>query len=235
MKQVHTFAATLLLTLSAVQTLPAQQAKHAAASASSAAPALTIQLEQFRGGKVVPVRPDHVFAADDYLRFRLQTRSHAYLYVVDQGSSGMTSVLFPSAATQASNEVGNEPEAFVPSPQDGWFQVGGPPGFDTVYFLLSPTPTTVSENGSGASDKTQPPSNLMPRCNDAIFQARGECVDSNAGPTPLPRGATLPPQITTAAPQASRDLFLTDEKTGTVRPPAAITAPTVYAFRIAHK
>ena len=208
-----------------------------AVAEDSKAPGLIIQLEQFRAGKIVPVRPEHVFEANDYLRFRLQTNSHAYLYVVDQGSSGTTAVLFPSAATQASNEVGTEPEAFVPSPQDGWFQVGGPPGFDTVYFLLSPTPTTVSQNPNASAEKPTVPSTstLMPRCNDAIFQTRGECVDSNAGPAPLPRGATLPPQIVTAAPRASRDLFLTDEKTGTVRPSAAITAPTVYAFRIAHK
>ncbi len=195
---------------------------------------LVIQLEQFRAGKTVPVRPEHVFAAKDYVRFRLQTPTHGYLYVVNQGSSGEYAVLFPSAGTQASNEIGDAPEAFVPTPQDGWFQVGGPPGFDTVYFLLSPTPLAVSASASNGN-AAPPPANLLPRCNDAIFQARGECVDNNAGPTALPRGATLPPQITAAAPQASRDLFLTDERSGTVQPSKTISGPVVYAFRIAHQ
>lgn len=202
---------------------------------SAPASGFVIRLEQFRAGKVVPVRPEHVFDANDYLRFRIETPSRGYLYVIDQGTSGEFSVLFPPAGTQASNEIGTAAEAFVPSPDDGWFQVSGPAGFDTVYFLLSPTPLAVATSPANGAGKAALPSNLMPRCNDAIFQARGECVDSNAGPSPLPRGVALPPQITTAAPNASRDLFLTDESSGSVKPAKPLSGPVVYAFRIAHK
>lgn len=208
------------------------------AAPDTATGSLVIRLEQLRAGKIVPVRPEHVFATDDYVRFHLQTPAHGYLYVVDQGTSGSYTVLFPTSGTQSSNEIGNAPEALVPSPEDGWFQVGGPPGFDTVYFLLSPTPLSVSTAAPAANvggSKNSVPSNLLPRCNDAIFQARGECVDGTAGPAPLPRGAVLPPQISTAAPQASRDLFLADESAGTVQPSKPVTGPVVYAFRIAHK
>lgn len=194
---------------------------------------LVIQLEQYRAGTTIPVRPEHVFATGDYVRFHLQTPTHGYLYVIDQGTSGAYAVLFPSTNSSSSNEIGNAAEAFVPASNDGWFQVGGPAGFDTVYFLLSPTPLAVGTTGAQAP--AAPPPNLLPRCNDAIFQARGECIDTTAGPATLPRGTTLPPQITTAAPQASRDLFLTDERTGTVQPSKTIAGPVVYAFRIAHK
>ena len=212
-------------------TVPGQQMPNSTPPAG-----FVVRLEQFRAGKVIPVRPEHVFEANDYLRFRIQTPSRGYLYVVDQGTSGEFSVLFPSTATHGSNEIGSSPETFVPTPEDGWFQVGGPAGFDTVYFLLSPAPLAVGTAPSGnAAGKTGVPSNLLPRCNDAIFQARGECVDNNAGPTPLARGAALPPQITTAAPNASRDLFLADDRNDTVTAYKPLSGPVVYAFRIGHK
>ena len=77
---------------------------------------LTIRLEQFRSEKVVPVRPEHVFAKDDVLRFRLSPTTDGYVYVVNHAASGEYSVLFPSAAASASNLVQGGTDFYVPTP-----------------------------------------------------------------------------------------------------------------------
>ncbi len=200
---------------------------------------LTIHLEQLRGEHTIPVRPEHVFEHDDVVRFRINSSVDGYLYAVDQGSSGQYSVLFPSASSSTGNAVAKQTELFVPASEDGWFQIDGPAGFETVYFLVSPTKLNVSAGENHGTTKPSPSAaprpSLMPRCNDAIFQARGECVDDSAGAAVLPRDAPLPPQITAAAPNASRDLILTHDGDGTVKvtPPGA--GPAVYVFRLAHK
>ena len=209
--------------------LEAQQAQPPASEG------LVIRLEQLRNEKVIPVRPEHVFAKDDVLRFRLTSAMDGFVYVVDHQSSGEYTVLLPSAATTAGNSVASHTEFYVPSPADGWFQVGGAPGFDTIYFLLSPVKLDVSTAEQKSKQQEKLPESMLPRCNDAIFQARGECVDSSAGPAVLPRGATLPPQISTAAPNASRDLVLSNDEDGDVKVTKTSAGPAVYVFRIAHK
>ncbi|MGI4756762.1 MAG: DUF4384 domain-containing protein [Janthinobacterium lividum] len=196
---------------------------------------VVIQLEQLRGDKVTPVRTEHVFQKDDVVRFRLNSAMEGYVYVVDHATSGEYSVLFPSGTTSGNNQVRIDTQFYVPAAEDGWFQVSGPPGFDTIYFLLSPVKLAVStaQVKPGASEKL--PESMMPRCDDTVFQARGECVDRSAGATILPRGASLPPQISAAAANASRDLVLMNEPDGHVKITRTNDGPAIYIFRIAHK
>ena len=222
----HTIIASLALLLPPAA-LCAQQAK--------APEGLVIHLEQLRNDKVVPVRPEHVFDKDDVLRFRLKSGMDGFVYVVDHQSSGEYTVLLPSAATTAGNNVSSNSEFYVPSPGDGWFQVSGAAGFDTIYFLLSPVKLDVSTAEQKSKQQEKLPDSMLPRCNDAIFQARGECIDSSAGPAVLPRGAILPPQISTAAPNASRDLVVVNDDNGDVKVTKTSAGPAVYIFRIAHK
>ncbi len=215
--------------LFAALTADAQQAN------SPGAGGLVIRLEQLRNDKVIPVRPEHVFAKDDVLRFRLKSTTDGFVYVVDHATSGEYMVLFPSGVTSASNDVHGDTEFYVPTPDDGWFQVGGDPGFDTIYFLLSPVKLAVSTAPLKPKATEKLPPSMLPRCNDTIFQARGECIDESAGPSVLPRGAALPPQISTAAPNASRDLVLVNDQDGNVKVTKTSDGPAVYVFRIAHK
>ncbi|MGI4853965.1 MAG: DUF4384 domain-containing protein [Janthinobacterium lividum] len=196
---------------------------------------LVIRLEQLRNDKVIPVRPEHVFGTDDVLRFRLKSATDGFVYVVDHATSGDYTVLFPANDLAGNNAVRGETEFYVPSPEEGWFQVGGAAGFDTIYFLLSPIKLAVSSTQTRSKQQEKLPDNLLPRCNDTIFQARGECVDSTAGPAVLPRGASLPPQISTAAANASRDLVMVNEADGNVKVTKTSDGPAVYIFRIAHK
>jgi len=211
----------------------------AQATQSTVTPATTslvIRLEQKKHEKVTAVRPEHVFDAGDVVRFRLTSGADGFLYVIDQGSSGTYTTLFPAENTHRENRMQKGADYLVPSTEDGWFSIDGPAGFDTVYFLLSPTPLNITAKGEAPAPTSALPNSLKPRCNDAIFQARGECIDSTAGPAPLPRGVPLPPQISAVAPNASRDIvFTSGEEENSIAATASASAPVVYTFRLAHR
>ncbi len=212
-------------------------ALHAQQVAPATSSQLTIHLEQLRHEHVIPVRPEHVFDQGDVVRFRVNSSFDGYLYVINQGTSGQYTVLFPASSGTGSYAVAHGSDVLVPAAEDGWFQIEGLPGFETVYFLISPTQLNVSTGGKEAAPKPSmaAKSSLLPRCNDAIFQARGECVDDSAGAAVLPRDVPLPPRITVAAPNASRDLVLTQDADGTVNVKRTGAGPAVYLFRLAHK
>jgi len=197
-------------------------------------PALDIQLERkLADGSVEAVPPTHVFSTGDTIRVHVTSDFDGYLYVMDQGTSGHFSTVFPSLAAGSDNRVHRGQSYLIPSTEDGWFEVSGPAGFDLLYFLLSPE-TIVSPTASSFV-APGPVSSLKPRCNDAVFRARGECMDSSAGPAPLPKGESLPAPLAPIAQAASRDITVTKKKDGvTVTSEGSKTAPFIYVFRLAH-
>jgi hypothetical protein len=78
---------------------------------------------------------------------------------------------------------------------------------------------------------------MQPRCDDAIFKARGDCVDSGAGPKTVGPNEALPREITqaTATNGASRDLkFTSDGASATVTSDSPLAGPVVYEFLLSH-
>ena len=212
--------------------------------ASGGAMLVDIILEQKRDGKVEQMAPTHVFKTGDVVRLRLRSHYNGFLYVLDQGSSGKSSTIFPATETGSNNRVSANQEYLVPAVEDGWFEVEGPPGFDVLFFLLSPSeiqppsPSSLSAPG--------PASSLKPRCNDNIFKARGECMDETAGPATVPAGKPLPPPLAPLAVGASRDLIFVADANGAVgvtkkadadhgAQAAPDAAPVLYTFRLAHE
>ena len=213
-------------------------------AAASPGTVFVIHLEQKKGDQTVATVPGHVFDSGDVVRFRVTAKGvGGYLYVIDLGTSGAYSTLFPASNSRSGAGGGDasllkpDQDAFVPAVEDGWFQVDGPPGFDVLYFLVSPGPLDVVSGSADKGTANAPlPDSLKPRCNDAIFQARGECVDESAGPSALARDMPIPPQFSNAASSASRDIVLDegaeDHSVKTTSPPGK---PAVYVFRLAHR
>lgn len=202
---------------------------------------LSIRLEQRKGDAARAVPQNTVFRNGEILRFRLTSQMDGYLYVIDRGTTGSTSVLFPAGGHGSSNRIGAGREYFVPADGDGWFEVSGPTGFDVLYFLVSATPITLPSAGAPGteatpSDTAPPPSNLLPRCDDSIFKARGECVDGSAGVAPLAPDAPVPRELVPLARSASRDIVLTDDGDDTaIQSAPTAKLPMVYTFRLAHR
>lgn len=215
----------------------------AAVAQSGGSSVLSIRLEKKMGDVIRAVPQNTVFRNGDVLRFRLTSQIDGYLYVVDKGSTGNTAVLFPAATTAGGNRIETGQSYLVPAEGDGWFEVSGPAGFDVLYFLVSATPIALPSGSSPspgeehAPTKESPlPANLLPRCDDAVFKARGECVDTSAGAAPLPPDAAVPRELVPLARTASRDIVLTDDgdDTGVQSAPNA-KLPIIYTFRLAHR
>lgn len=199
---------------------------------------LDIVLEKKTSTGTEQMRQEHVFDPGDIIRFRLASRYNGYMYVMDQGTSGKFSTVFPSVETGSDNRLTAGSDYLVPTSSDGWFKIEGPAGFDVLYFLLSPVAIAPPSSATGRNQSSTAPgplSSLKPRCNDAIFKARGECMDSSAGPSALPPDAVLPAPMRPMAGSASRDLIFTrDGDETTVASNAGSTAPVIYTFRLAH-
>jgi hypothetical protein len=160
--------------------------------------------------------------------------------VVDKGTTGGIATLFPaSGAGEGSNRIEPNESYLVPANGDGWFSVGGPSGFDVLYFLVSDRPINLPQAAAPSShpeSKEAPPPGMLPRCDDQIFKARGDCLDDSAGVAPLAPGAPVPRELIPLARTASRDIILTDDGGGTtVQPAAAAKLPLIYTFRLAHR
>lgn len=203
---------------------------------------LTIRLEQRVGDVAKTVPQSTVFKAGSILRFRLTSQLAGYLYIVDKGTTGETATLFPASENpDASNRIEPGQSMVVPANGDGWFEVSGPSGFDTIYILVSANPIAIppapapGRSQGAPQGQSPPPANLLPRCDDEVFKARGECVDKSAGIAPLPPNASVPRELVPLARSAARDIILADEGDDvTVKAAPSAKLPLIYTFRLAH-
>ncbi|MFN0106649.1 MAG: DUF4384 domain-containing protein [Bryobacteraceae bacterium] len=192
---------------------------------------LEITIEKRETGAWKAMDPGHVFREGDQLRFRFKSNQPGFLYVVNEGTSGEQSTLFPSEEAGTDNKIEPSREYIIPATA-GAFRITGPKGYDTVYWVLSP----VRIAGAPAKYKPLPappapgqvPANLSPRCDDTVLKARGECVDAGGGLKPNPVPGLRP-----------RELFFVrkgDQSIVSVPPiKVAPSAPITYQFRIAHQ
>ena len=179
-----------------------------------------------------------MLAQGDRVRFRYQTNFDGYLYVTNLNSSGAYQQLFPGEETGRDNQVAAGREYQVPA-TSVVFRVAGPPGYETVYWLVTPSrinEAPVRPQPVSPRNKAATPPKLMPRCDDSILRARGDCVDSSAGPKLIPRGVELPEELAQAAGQSRRDLlFMRQQDKSVISSPEPLTGPVIYEFRLAHK
>jgi len=201
---------------------------------------MEIQLERYENGTWRTIDPGLVLAQGDRVRFRFRTNFDGYLYVMNQSTSGKYEQLFPREETGTDNKIAAGTEYHVPA-TNTVFRVAGPPGHEIVYWMI--TPARLTDAAPEYKPLPPPPSprpapaNLIPRCDDAILKARGNCIDSSAGPKLVPRGEDIPSNLKSAAPQQNpRDLlFMRQKDTAVISSPTPLTGPVIYEFRIAHK
>ncbi len=183
------------------------------------------------------VNPAHVFEAGEKLRFRFSSSLAGYLYVIDMGTSRNYELLFPRADTGGNNRIEAAKDYLVPAGQ-GYFKVSGPPGQDVVYWLLSPVDMGKQYQPLPAplapADRAP---QITPRCDDSIFKARGDCVDTSAG---VKAAGKLPGNMNGVVKPGPRELlFIQDNSIGkesvVVSSPAPLSGPVVYELRLAHR
>jgi hypothetical protein len=199
---------------------------------------MELTLERQQAGAWQVVDPGLILAHGDRVRFRFHTNFDGYLYVMNQGTSGNYATLFPREDTGLQNRIEAAKEYVVPA-VEGSFRVSGPPGQDILYWLVTPLSLGAQAKYRPLPPPPKPgavPPNLIPRCDDTIFRARGECVDGSAGAKGVPPAEKLPDNLS-AVPEASSQqlMFVRDKDVSVVASPEPLTAPVIYEFRLAHK
>jgi|WetSurMetagenome_2_1015567.scaffolds.fasta_scaffold357689_2 hypothetical protein len=198
---------------------------------------IEITLELRDGSQWKAVDPALVFEKGDCVRFRFRAGFDGYLYVMDYGSSGSFALLFPRSETGTENSIEAEKKYQVPATQ-ACFRVDGPPGYDVLYWLLSPVPLP---GGAGSligppAQSSTAPKRLLPRCDDSQMRARGLCIDSNAGPRNVTPESELPGNLSNVPRAQSRELvILKKQDKVSVSSPTPLSGPVIYEFRLAHK
>lgn len=191
-----------------------------------------VVLERSENGAWRAIDPALVLDPGDTVRFRFHTTLDGYLYVIDSGTSGSETLLFPGDATGRNNRVLAGKDYVVPS-TGASFKVSGPPGQDIVYWLVSPVALDGNPVGALSQKDRHPAPRLMPRCDDSIFRARGLCIDSSAGPRNLTTEEPLPaiPNLT------KRELVIVQNQNRSriSAPDFRGGGPVIYEFRLAHR
>jgi len=185
------------------------------------------------------VDPALVLSQDDRVRFRFRTNFKGYLYVTNQASSGAYEQLFPSIEAGRDNRIEGNKEYQVPAGQNR-FRISGPPGYEIVYWLVSPVRLSESEPGFRPLPpdyRSAKPLQLIPRCDDTVLKARGDCLDSSAGPKLIPRGDQMTPrELLEQSQQGSGDLMVMKQQNKSViASTEPLSGPVIYQFRVAHK
>jgi hypothetical protein len=204
---------------------------------------MVIHVETRSNGDWKTVDPATIFEPGAQVRFRVKANFAGYLYVMNQGTSGDYTLLFPREDTGMRNRLDPDQEYIVPATEGGAFRVTGPPGHDIVYWMVTPLEITAGRNPRPGYVPLPPPPaagtklhTLVPRCDDAVFRARGECIDSTAGPRKVQDPAKLPPNLKSVPDLRSRELvFIREKNAAVVSSPAGAVGPVVYEFRLAHK
>jgi len=197
-------------------------------------------VERHQGSSWRVVNAATVFGQGDSLRFRMTANFPGYLYVMNHGSSGSYDLLFPRTETGMQNRIEASKEYVVPATAQGSFKITGPPGHDIIYWVISPTDL------AGQPQAYQPlppppakpdlPATFRPRCDDSIFKARGDCIDTSAGVKPLSSGEKVPDNLTGVAKPTPRELIFIQQQGGVMlSSPTPLPGPLVYELRLAHR
>jgi Domain of unknown function (DUF4384) len=191
---------------------------------------MELRLDKYDGKNWKLIDPGLILASGDRVRFRFKTNFDGYLYVTNRSSSGKYEQLFPRGDTGEDNHVVSSHEYLVPA-TSALFRIDGPAGYETVYWLVSPT-----RMAAGVPPHEDRPVVLHPRCDDTILKARGDCVDSSAGPRLVPRGELLPEGLNQPAASDSPDLLvIRQENTSVIASTVPLNGPVIYEYRLAHR
>jgi hypothetical protein len=196
---------------------------------------MEIVLERLDGTAWHTIDPGLVLQQGDRVRFRFRTNFDGYLYVMNQGTSGQSEQLFPRDETGQDNRIAANKEYQVPATSTA-FRIAGPAGFEIVYWLVAPARLTDAAPHMGLPTGPAKPLTLIPRCDDTLLKARGDCIDTSAGPKLVPRGEPVPDNLAAAADQGRRDLlFMRQKDTAVIASTEPLTGPVIYEFRLAHR
>jgi Domain of unknown function (DUF4384) len=103
-----------------------------------------------------------IFRSGDRIRFHVKTNVPGYLYVVNQGSSGRDTMLFPYVGMpDRLNRIEGQKEHAIPP--RGWIMFDNQPGEEVLLFAISPSSLTnlLEASSPGSSLSPSAPGRLI--------------------------------------------------------------------------
>lgn len=132
-----------------------------AGSPAGGRPGVRVRVELDRGGRARWVSPRTVFRAGDRVRFHFAMNFTGYVAIINLGTSGKRSLLFPEPGMN--NRIGRTADYTVPQ-GEGWFEFDNTPGIEELTFVMSKQeiPEVAAVNGAATNPATpaavaQPP------------------------------------------------------------------------------
>lgn len=201
---------------------------------------LEVTVERYEEKQWVERPSKYVFDQGDKLRFRVKANFGGYLYVTNLGTSGRYATLYPHKDTpRLQNLVEPGVPLHVPATTEA-FVIGGPAGHDIVYWTV--TPRRIGEIAPEYQPLPPPPApkerpkSLVPRCDDVILRARGDCIDNSAGPKAVTDAQQLPAYLNPDNDLRPRQVQLIQRDDSTVvTSRRSVEGPVVFEFLLAHR
>jgi hypothetical protein len=97
-------------------------------------PGVRVRVELDRGGRVRWVSSKTIFQAGDKVRFHFAMNFSGYVVIINEGSSGRRSLLFPYEGV--SNHIGRTADYTVPQ-GEAWFEFDKTAGEEHLTFIMS--------------------------------------------------------------------------------------------------
>ena len=119
------------------------------------------------------VSPDTVFRAGDQIRLTVMSNEKGYLYIVQKGSSGTWSPLFPHPEINAGENI-ILPAKSYNIPDQGSFTMDATAGDERLFFLLKRTPEPDFEKLTTSLRRTDSSSSASVINDETIDRLRGD-------------------------------------------------------------
>ena len=140
-----------------------------------------------------------VFRAGQDIRFRIRSAAGGYVYLLDETPLGEQTWIYPEPDGIIRRM---QPRREYTVPADGSYRVSAQPGYDILYWVVSPGRLSAVPQLPVRQQQRRPTGKLLPRCQQSVLRARGLCIDEQAGtarPAQSATAAELTKQIAGAA------------------------------------
>lgn len=162
--------------------------KPSAGKPAAGRPGARVRIELDRDGRARFVSTRTVFHAGDKVRFHFAMNFPGYVVVINQGSSGTRSLLFPYKGV--SNHIGRTADYTVPQ-GEGWFEFDDTPGTEQLTFIMSKREieevTQITTGSHGSSSVAAAPAHPA-----GEHPATAAAAAPVAAPAPVPTAAATP-------------------------------------------
>lgn len=133
-------------------------------------------LQKDPSGRYVEVLPSTVFHSGDHVKLSVMANHSGYLYIIQQGSSGNWSPIFPGQdAAKGSNYI--EPGQVYEIPNDGAFELNKQRGKERLFILLSVKPIDDLDGAIFGLQENKPEPTAVPASSPETLASANRITD----------------------------------------------------------